>query len=501
MARRPPLTVMQILEWADAHHARTGEWPGVASGGVFDAPREKWSRINTNLHLGLRGLPGGWSLAQLLDEFRGKRNLQDLPAYTIEQILAWADEHHARTGEWPTISSEQVFGAPGETWSAIHAALDAGRRGLPGGMSLAKLLWKARRVRRRRPSRAAASRVVAAFVIQEDTRAKKGLAEAMRRGVALRRRGRNTQRLPPFTVDRILAWADEHFATHGEWPKDSDGLIESTGGETWMAVSMALSQGGRGLPGGYSLARLLAEHRGVRRGPARPRLSVELVLAWTDAHRERTGAWPTVSSGQVAEDPQESWHLIDANLRSGGRGLPAGLSLPRLLDLHRGTRRAQDPPPLTIKRVLVWADAFHARCGSWPTTVSGAISESSGDTWGAIESALRHGLRGLPGGSSLAKLLAERRGKRNRLALPPLDVRQILIWADAFFARHGKWPGIKSGAIEDAPGESWQAINASLRDGCRGLPGGDSLPRLLDRCRHVRQRAQGAATCAGLHAR
>jgi hypothetical protein len=25
--RRIPLTVEQILAWADAHHARTGEWP------------------------------------------------------------------------------------------------------------------------------------------------------------------------------------------------------------------------------------------------------------------------------------------------------------------------------------------------------------------------------------------------------------------------------------------------------------------------------------------
>jgi len=26
-ARKPPLSIKQILAWADAHHKRTGEWP------------------------------------------------------------------------------------------------------------------------------------------------------------------------------------------------------------------------------------------------------------------------------------------------------------------------------------------------------------------------------------------------------------------------------------------------------------------------------------------
>jgi hypothetical protein len=46
------------------------------------------------LRLGLRGLPGGSSLARLLDEQRRVRNVKNLPPLTEEQILAWADEHH-----------------------------------------------------------------------------------------------------------------------------------------------------------------------------------------------------------------------------------------------------------------------------------------------------------------------------------------------------------------------------------------------------------------------
>jgi hypothetical protein len=65
----------------------------------------------------------------------------------------------------------------------------------------------------------------------------------------------------------------------------------------------------------------------------------------------------------------------------------------------------------------------------------------------------------------------------------PLTVEQILAWADAHRARTGGWPGIDSGPIADAPGESWKAVDSALRAGCRGLPGCDSLPRLLARHR------------------
>jgi hypothetical protein len=63
---RPNLTVAQVLAWADAHHARTGGPPRVASGPVADAPGEDWRAINSALRRGLRGLPGGESLGRLL---------------------------------------------------------------------------------------------------------------------------------------------------------------------------------------------------------------------------------------------------------------------------------------------------------------------------------------------------------------------------------------------------------------------------------------------------
>src|SRR5438105_11379863 len=111
-------------------------------------------------------------------------------------------------------------------------------------------------------------------------------------------------------------------------------------------------------------------------------------------------------------------------------------------------RRRQRPPELSIAEILAWADAHHARAGSWPTCTSGPVRDGPlGENWRKIDNALRLGLRGLPGGSSLAQLLAAERGVRNRKGLPPFTEEQILRWADAHYARTGSWPGQDSGPI------------------------------------------------------
>jgi hypothetical protein len=92
---------------------------------------------------------------------------------------------------------------------------------------------------------------------------------------------------------------------------------------------------------------------------------------------------------------------------------------------------------------------------------------------------LRQGHRGLRGGSSLAQLLARRRGVWNQAGLPRLTIRQILAWADAHQQRTGKWPTDRSGFIPDSRGETWKAVQMALIQGLQGLAGGSSLARLL----------------------
>ena len=120
--------------------------------------------------------------------------------------------------------------------------------------------------------------------------------------------------------------------------------------------------------------------------------------------------------------------------------------------------------------------------------LSGPLPEAPGDSWQRLDALLRRGGRGLPGGSSLAQLLARRRRVRNPAAPPPLSIRQILKWADAHHRRTGTWPKADSGPIPEAPGETWTAVAHALQRGTRSLSGHSSLARLLAAHRGVRYR-------------
>jgi hypothetical protein len=208
------------------------------------------------------------------------------------------------------------------------------------------------------------------------------------------------------------------------------------------------------------------------------------VVAWADAHYQETGDWPHKDSGEIGQGG-ETWANVDAALRYGLRRLAGGSSLAQLLARYRHVINPADRPALTEDRILLWARQHHRRTGEWPTRNSGAIPNSNGDTWLAVDTALHRGLRRLPGGTSLAELLT-RLGVRNRGDPPPLTEDLILIWADAHHRRTGQWPRRTSGPVADAPGETWGAISKALRQGHRTLVGGVSLAELLVRRRGVR---------------
>ena len=54
---------------------------------------------------------------------------------STNQILAWADAHQARTGQWPMAESGPIPEAPDETWSKVNSALRNGTRGFLGALS------------------------------------------------------------------------------------------------------------------------------------------------------------------------------------------------------------------------------------------------------------------------------------------------------------------------------------------------------------------------------
>lgn len=432
-AWRPALSVAQILEWADAHFARTGKWPTVQSGKI-GVTGETWLGINGHLQKGTRGLPVNWSLAQLLHDHRGKRNPKRLPNLTIEQILIWVDAHRERTGAWPKRDSGQILGT-GETWHAVEMALSRGTRGLSGHSTLPELLREHRGVR-------------------------------------------NRSRLPRLTRKQILKWADAHHARSGEWPSPRSGPIAGTD-EDWKNVDNSLKQGDRGLAGESSLARLLCQHRGIRNQADLAPYQIEEILRWVDAHRERTGEWPTKESGQIA-GTDETWAKVNGSLSKGRRGLPGGSSLPELLREQRGVRNRKHLPRLTQTQILKWADAHFARTGQWPNVKRGGpIQDAPGETWSGVGTALEQGIRGLKRGTTLPELLYRHRGVHPHPRVPRLSYDQIRAWAETYRERTGRWPTPDSGPIPEAPGETWGRVSSALRSGRRGLTARATLSEFL----------------------
>jgi len=121
----------------------------------------------------------------------------------------------------------------------------------------------------------------------------------------------------------------------------------------------------------------------------KPPLTVAQTLSWADSHRARTGEWPGAQSGHVLDNRNEKWVNVNQALRLGLSGRsPLGRAAP---GPHRG----------------------------WPNENRGPIIGTRGEVWQNVNQALREGGRGLPGGDTLAALLARRLGVRNLANVPP----------------------------------------------------------------------------------
>ncbi len=364
------LSVDQILDWADAWIARTGRRPLKNAGEIPDSGGLTWNLVDSALRKGDGFLPQDSSLETLLRAARPVRPRR--PPVTEEQILFWADAFYARSGRWPIVWSGPIPEAPGETWQLLDAALRGGFRTLPGGSSLSRLLV----------SRRGAEPPV------------------------------NARSLHLLSVPEILAWADAHHLRHGKWPTCVSGPIpEAPHRESWRTVHDALKTATRGLPDRTSLSQLLKQTRGVLPSRERDPFSTDLILAWADAHHSRTGEWPNQRSGPIPESAGATWRGVHCCFIRGARGLPRGTSLALFLAEKRGLRHQALLPELRFPQIMAWALAYRDRNGRWPNERSGAILECPGETWFAVDRALRDGRRGLPGDLSLSRLTA---GMRRR---------------------------------------------------------------------------------------
>ena len=160
-------------------------------------------------------------------------------------------------------------GGPARRGTRSNVALSRGSRCLPGGSSLAQLLYS-------------------------------------QRGAENWNLGGTSRAL---TVAEILRWVDAHHARTGEWPDERSGAIPECPGETWLAVHGAIRRGDRGLRRGSSMALFLAEHRGLPHRLRRPDLLIPQIVSWAERIPPRNGQWPNSQSGRIPESPgRDSGH-------------------------------------------------------------------------------------------------------------------------------------------------------------------------------------------------
>lgn len=208
-----------------------------------------------------------------------------------------------------------------------------------------------------------------------------------------------------FIADRAI----EFFEENGQWPTERSGKVKNGyNKDTWAGYSSSLYNGTRGLPGGSSLPRLMAEMCKSPKRAFKEHITEDYIAEKAMSHYSMYGEWPNQYSGKVYDGiPGDSWSGYNSSLRSGNRGLSGGSSLAKLLDTRFGVFNRASRPDISNEFIIQKAVNFFESVGKWPTSVSGVVDDGfHGDTWGGYDQSLRLGLRGLPKGSSLSKILA-----------------------------------------------------------------------------------------------
>jgi len=363
---KPDLTVEMVKEAVVKFRAENdGKNPSFTSGDAtpyFGYP-DTWSCISQCLSGGHRGLPGGSSLRRFLIEhgFAEPR-----PDFTIETIReAVVKFRTANDGKNPTQIGDATpyFGYP-ETWRNVDGCLREGLRGLPGGSSLM------------------------GFLVEH--------------GFSVRK--------PNLTVEMVKeAVVKFREANDGKNPTPQSGDAMPYFGfpEAWGNVDEYLrGDGKRGLPGGSSLRRFLIEHGFAE---PKPDFTIETIREAVVKFREaNSGGNPMGSSGDATPyfGFPTTWKVVDSCLYKGMRGLPGGSSILRFLVEHGFAERKSS---LTVDMIRGAVLRYRETNGGGnPTRSSGDATSYFGfpETWGAVNAALKHEVRGLPGGSSLFKLCA-----------------------------------------------------------------------------------------------
>jgi hypothetical protein len=201
-----------VVEAARKFHELFGRWPtSDSTEPVPGVPETSWISIDKAARRGTRGFKRGRSLAKILASVKDDRTLSE------SKIIKAAKDFHKLHKVWPTSdSTEPVPGMENETWKAIGAAGQVGRRGLKKGRTISQIIGH----------------------LKDD----------------------NT-----LTEAKIIESAKNYFKSTGKWPssKNKD-LAPGIPNTIWKNIDASGYAGTRGLKKGRTLAVILAT---VKRAP------------------------------------------------------------------------------------------------------------------------------------------------------------------------------------------------------------------------------------------
>lgn len=239
------------------------------------------------------------------------------------------------------------------------------------------------------------------------------------------------------TKEMIINAARRFYENHKKLPTiDTKEAVPGMDGEKWLNLSQALRLGLRGVAKSGSLSKVLE--------PLKQELGLDNSLTKamiTEAAKKfyRThGSLPNLNSTEpVPGMAKDTWAKLDKALRYGNRKLSKGSSLSKLLaplKLKFGLSKI-----LTEAKIVEAIIRFYRIHHNFPAVKTiEPVPGIANAKWDSLNSSLRLGLRGLPKGGSLAKLLAPLR---------------------AWIATHGTLDGFK---IENSKVENKAAVVESL---------------------------------------
>jgi hypothetical protein len=126
----------------------------------------------------------------------------------------------------------------------------------------------------------------------------------------------------------------------------------------------------------------------------------------SEASRKRGALVPGTRLWTAREDALVRTLPAEQVARKTRRTLAAVYARRRELKLPDGrSARPVRGARLSEAQMLLWARTYHAEKGSWPSAESPPVGLPEGESWRNLDKSLRFARRGLPGGSSLSRLL------------------------------------------------------------------------------------------------